>query len=184
MAARADLVSALAARALDARRVGVDGPDAAGKTTLADELAEALARRDVGVMRIRLDDFLRPETERYRAGRESPEGYYRDSFDHERFRAAVLAEAATTVIADGVFLLRPELRDLWDLTVFLSVAEDEILRRAAHRDGPRLGADLTRLYRRRYLPAQRAYEERVRPTDRADVVVDNTDPARPRVGRM
>jgi uridine kinase len=180
---RRELIENLAERAFRSRLVGIDGPDAAGKTTLADELARSLSRRGIGVGRVSLDDFLRPEAERYRAGRESPEGYYRDSFDHDRFRAAVCAEAADVVVADGIFLLRPELRDLWDLTVFVTVEEDEILRRAARRDGPKLGADLERLYRRRYLTAQRSYRETVGPEALADIVIDNTDPMRPRLKR-
>lgn len=180
---RPGLVETLAARAEGARRVAIDGPDASGKTTLANELARALASRAVGVGRVSLDDFLRPEAERYRAGRESPEGYYRDSFDHGRFCAAVVAETGAIVIADGIFLLRPEFRDLWDLTIFLDVPEDEILRRAQRRDGANLGAELQRLYRCRYLPAQRRYREAVRPEELADFVVDNTDPAWPLLRR-
>ena len=169
---------ALAARASDARRLAVDGPDAAGKTTLADELAASLASDGDTVVRISTDDFLRPPEERYRLGEESPEGYYRDSFDHGRFRDAVTA-ARRRVIADGVFLQRLELAGLWDFTIFLAVGEEEILRRAARRDAERFGDGDVGRYRRRYLPAQRAYAEQMRPAESADVVVDNTDPARP-----
>ena len=63
----------------------------------------------------------------------------------------------------------------------MAVDEGEILRRAARRDGPKLGAALERLYRCRYLPAQRRYREAVRPDELADVVIDNTDPTRPRL---
>jgi uridine kinase len=59
-------------------RVGVDGVDAAGKTTLADGLAAHVP----GAERLSADDFLRAPEERYRQGRESPQGYYEDSFDH------------------------------------------------------------------------------------------------------
>jgi MoxR-like ATPase len=72
-----DLVQQLAAtvvdRAADRDRVlvWIDGPDAAGKTTLADRLAGALPGP---VRRISADDFLRPRDERYRRGELSPEG--------------------------------------------------------------------------------------------------------------
>ncbi len=154
-------------------RVAVDGVDAAGKTTLADELA-----RRLGAVRLSADDFLRPSEERYRRGRESPEGYYLDSFDHDRLRRAVLAERAL-VIVDGIFLLRPELNDLWDFRIFLHVGPEEAMRRGVERDG----ADTEPLYRRRYAPGQRIYLETVRPRELADVVVDNTDPEWPRLSR-
>ena len=157
-------------------RVAVDGPDAAGKTTLADELASALARRGRVAARISADDFLRPPAERYRLGRESPEGYYRDSFDLPALRYAVVASHGL-VLVDGIFLLRPELDDLWNFRIVVAVGEEEALRRGIARDGAATG----RLYRVRYLPGQRLYAERVGPRDRADVVVENDDPARPRL---
>jgi uridine kinase len=41
-------------------RVGLDGRSAAGKTTLADAVADALRRRRRDVLRASLDDFQRP----------------------------------------------------------------------------------------------------------------------------
>jgi len=38
-------------------------------------------------------------------------------------------------------------------------------------------------YRTRYLPAERLYEQQVRPADSADVIMDNTAPAAPVVLR-
>jgi uridine kinase len=153
-------------------RVAVDGVDAAGKTTLADELVARLP----SCVRICADSFLRPPAERHRRGRDSPEGYYLDSFDYERLRKAVLGEPRSTVV-DGIFLLRPELNDLWDFRIFLHVELEEALRRGVARDGPQT----ERLYRKRYLPAQRAYLDGVRPAKLADVVFDNADPRRPRL---
>jgi uridine kinase len=154
-------------------RVAVDGPDAAGKTTLADELAAAIGP---DVSRIEADRFLRPAAERYRRGRESPEGYYLDSFDDRALRAAV-ERAEGPAIVDGIFLFRPQLDDLWSFRIFISVSPEESLRRGVARDGE----ETERLYRVRYLPGQRLYQVSVRPKDRADVVVDNEDPARPSI---
>jgi uridine kinase len=173
---RSALLDALAERAGPARRLGIDGPDAAGKSTLAAELAAALAGHGAEVTVVGLDAFLRPAEERYRLGPESPEGYFLDSSDLPAFRRAVLA-APGVVVAEGVFLLRAELAGLWDFTVFLDVREDEIVRRAEMRDSHL--ADVAARYRRRYLPAQRAYRDATRPHERADVVIDNNDPARP-----
>jgi uridine kinase len=151
-------------------RVAIDGVDAAGKTTLADELAARVPRAE----RLSADDFLRPADDRYRQGRVSPVGYYEDSFDHTRLRRSVLA-ANTLLLVDGIFLLRPELNDLWEFRIFVHVEPEESIRRGVARDGP----ETEELYRRRYAPGQRLYLEAVRPAELADVVVDNTDVERP-----
>jgi uridine kinase len=193
-------------------RVAVDGPDAAGKTTLAGELAGRLAgKRDV--IRASIDGFHRPRAERYRRGDLSPEGAYHDTFDYDavravlldplgpggsrRYRTAVfdhrsdapagppprLAPAAAVLLFDGVFLLRPQLRDGWDIAIFVDADPDEVLRRALVRDTQLMGAPdrIRERYRRRYLPAQRLYRADASPEASADVVIDNTDPVRPRV---
>lgn len=72
-------------------RAAIDGIDAAGKTTLADELAAVLAARGRRVVRVSLDDFHRPRAERYaRYGALSPVGFYEDAFDFPALWAAVL----------------------------------------------------------------------------------------------
>ena len=179
-----DLVQRLTAAVVDipATRdrvlVGIDGPDAAGKTTLADRLADALPGP---VLRISADDFLRPRQERYRRGQLSPEGYSRDSVDLEAFADACLTAAATTVVADGIFLLRPELRDLWTRSVHLRVSEEETLRRARVRDVELFGSveEVERRYRARYLPGQALYRAEADPESHADVLVDNEVVAAP-----
>jgi uridine kinase len=177
---RERVIERLAERSLTAARIAVDGPDAAGKTTLADELAAALRRRGSDVSGVSIDDYLRSPAERYRLGRDSPEGYYRDSFDLDGLRRAVLT-STSRVVVEGVFLLRPELADLWDLRIYVDCGVDEILRRAAVRDSALLGDRLEALYRARYLPAQDRYRAELDPQARADVVVDNTDYRRPRL---
>src|SRR5437763_3560056 len=69
-------------------RVAIDGPDAAGKTTLADELAAGLRGRGREAIRASIDGFHRPRAARYRRGPDSPEGYYEDSFDYAAPRGA------------------------------------------------------------------------------------------------
>jgi uridine kinase len=74
-------------------RVGIDGVDGAGKTTLADTLApligDALAP-PARAVRASIDDFHRPRADRYRLGRDSPEGYYQDAFDIDTARRVLL----------------------------------------------------------------------------------------------
>ncbi|WP_433088068.1 cytidylate kinase family protein [Dactylosporangium sp. CA-052675] len=145
-------------------RVAVDGPPAAGKTTLADELAVVLRARGRDVIRATIDDFLFPRARRYLRGEYSAEGCYFDAHDYDgltrvlldplgpggdrRFRHAVYDHATDTarsapvatapadavLIFDGVFLLRPELIGRWDLRVFVSADLDKTVDRAVIRE--------------------------------------------------
>jgi uridine kinase len=73
-------------------RVGLDGPSAAGKTTLADALAEmvrSISKRPV--IRASIDDFHRPG-HRFRSmrGEWTTRSYYDESYDYLAFRDFVL----------------------------------------------------------------------------------------------
>jgi uridine kinase len=71
-------------------RVAVDGPPAAGKTTLADELSQFLRTRDREVIRASLESFHLPRAQRYGRGEFSPEANYHDSFDYDTLRRVLL----------------------------------------------------------------------------------------------
>ena len=167
---RCELLRALALRisrveASHPVRVAIDGVDGAGKTTLADELVEAVAERGQPVIRASVDDFHHPAARRYRAGRESAEGYFRDSFDLEALQARLLgplgpsgnrcfrprafdyrtdsrveppvqhAAVDSVLLFDGVFLLRPELHGAFELVIFLTVPFEVSVARMVSRDG-------------------------------------------------
>lgn len=192
-------------------RVAVDGPDAAGKTELADELAALMRAEGTEVVRASVDDFHRPRAERHARGPESPEGYYRDSFNHEEMLACLLdplgpggsrvyriacfdsskdkplrpepavAKQDAVLLADGVFLLRPELREAWDFTVFVAASVEVTLQRARQRDAGLFGSEeaVERRYRSRYIPGQELYLAEAHPHLMADAVVLNDDPSVP-----
>ncbi len=164
-------------------RVAIDGVDAAGKTTLADELVAPIGHFRRPVRRVSVDDFLNPAEIRYRRGRESPEGFYRDSFDHRAIIAAVSADGAAggIVLADGIFLLRPELRGQWDFSIFVRASFAVTVARAVARDGARLGGAeaAEALYSRRYVAGQQLYFADAQPEQHASVIVDNDDLERP-----
>jgi uridine kinase len=163
-------------------RVAIDGPDAAGKSTLTAELEALIAGSGRSVSRVAADDFLRPPEERYRQGRDSPEGYYADSFDHAALAAAV-ERVEGIVLVDGIFLLRPELNRLWTFRVFVAVSEEESLRRGVERDSALhpTREEAERLYRTRYLAGQRLYAAEAGPREAADAILWNEDPASPRL---
>lgn len=191
-------------------RVAVDGPPAAGKTTLADELAVVLRDQGRDVIRATIDDFLFPRPQRYPRGEYSAEGCYYDTHDNEalkrvlldplgpggdrRFQHAVYdrtadaalsppvttAPADAVLVFDGVFLLRPELIDRWDLRIFVSTAPEKTVDRAVIRE-ERVSTrvDVERRWRERYIPSQQLYFATARPTWHADIVVHNDEPQRP-----
>ena len=97
---------------------------------------------------------------------------------------ATTAPADAVLLFDGVFLLRPELIHRWDLRIFVSVPFEQTVDRARDR-GPALAgstADTTeieRSWRNRYIPSQQLYFATARPTDHADIIVNNDQPQRP-----
>ena len=191
-------------------RVGVDGPPAAGKTTLADELAVVLRAQGRHVIRATIEGFLFPRAHRYRRGEYSAEGCYLDNHDYDALNRVLLdplgpdgdrrvqlavydrntdtmlcppvtrAPDDAVLVFDGVFLLRPELADRWDLRIFVSTAFEETVDRARIREeGVMSAADVERRWRERYIPSQQLYLAAARPTDRADIIVHNDQPQQP-----
>lgn len=188
-------------------RVGVDGFSASGKSTLADELAAAVTEHGRTCFRADLDDFKRPRAERH----PGPEGFYRDAFDLDAIRMLLLSPlgpdgdrqvrlrffdqqaqrpfpievqsvpADAVVIADGAYLLRPELRDQWDFRIFVEIDFDLVLARGTARDVAWMDSEqaAAEQYRGYYIPAERLYDAEVDPRTHADVVVDNRTVADP-----
>ncbi len=91
------------------------------------------------------------------------------------------APADAVLVFDGVFVLRPKLNDRWDLRILVSAAFAEGLDRARTRDMTLFGSasEVERCHRQRYGPSQQYYFDAVRPTDQADIIVHNDDPAHP-----
>ena len=150
-------------------RVAIDGPDAAGKSTFADELCWPIESAGRSVVRVTIDGFLRPRRERSEGNAQSAGGYYREAFDCDEFVRLVMAplrhggsrtirqaacdyradirtvgepllvEDDAVVIVDGVFLQRPAFRGDWDVVIYVQVSEEETLARARIRDAELFG---------------------------------------------
>jgi uridine kinase len=190
-------------------RVAIDGVSAAGKTTLADELAELVRELGRPVIRASVDDFHNVPSIRWARGRESAEGFYLDTFNYESFRSQLLdplgpagnrryrtgvqdgatdlsrpiesAPPEAMLICDCIFAFRPELDDCWDFRVFVDVDHEETLTRAIQRDSAWMGtpSELEARYRQRYIPAEKHYLATVQPEKLADIVIDNRNPDAP-----
>ena len=172
---RQELIASLASRIVSLTpphptRVAIDGVDAAGKTTLADELATCIKAVGRPIVRASIDGFHNPATTRRRRGPLSPVGYFEDSFNYEAlldsllqplgpggsrevrravfdFRTDTAVDAGAERVAsdavllfDGVFLLRPELRGHFDFSVFLRADFSVTTARAEQRDGKLFGS--------------------------------------------
>ncbi|MEV6239209.1 uridine kinase [Lentzea sp. NPDC051838] len=179
--------------------VAVDGVDGAGKTTFCDHLAAVLRARGREVVRASVDDFHHPRAVRWQKGKTSPEGFFLDSFDHERFAEYLLvpfvagqpfrrashdlatdeyvdapfetAPPSALLLVDGIFLHRDELVDHWDFSVFLDVEFAVSVGRMALRDGSPSDPDDPR--NRRYVEGQKLYFAKCDPARRADLVLDH-----------
>jgi uridine kinase len=190
--------------------IAVDGVDGSGKTTVAGRLAGAIEAAGRPAVIVHEDDFLAPRETRYRLGRDSPEGFFRDSYDlgaliehvldplrpggDRRVRRRIFDHRTDTpidasveempvdivIIVEGMFLHRDELVDRWDWSVFLDVPFAETARRMALRDGTHPDPEHPTM--RRYVEGQRIYLATCRPRGRATVVMDNTSPV-PSEGR-
>jgi len=188
-------------------RVAIDGVDGVGKTRLADELVNPVESQGRPVIRASIDGFHNPRSVRYRLGRTSPEGYFRDSFNCAALTSVLLAplgpggtrlyrravfdyridsELATPLetasqdailLFDGVFLHRPELLSYWDLSIFLDAPFEVTIARAAGRDGS--SPDVNAPENRRYVEGQQLYLRTCEPRRAASIVIDNQDLASP-----
>jgi uridine kinase len=184
--------------------VAIDGPTAAGKSTFADDLAEAVRKKGHDVFRASIDDFLKPRAVRYEQGRDSAKGRYEDAYDYSVFRRVLIepfgmngstgfvtaawdedrdrqiepkwlsGPVDAMLIVDGSYLNRPELRGLWNASIWLDADARVRDRRMRER-----GIEPATPRAERYAGAQKLYEK-TKPRDAATIIVDNTDPDLPR----
>ncbi|NYI40123.1 hypothetical protein [Demequina lutea] len=190
-------------------RIGIDGPDGSGKTTLRQELAEVLRGRGFDVIEASLDDFHRPRVVRYAMGRDSWEGYWAAAFDYETLTSDLLtplgprgtlryrtkahdletdtpveegwleADPHAILLIDGVLIQRREVISNLNCAIYLDVPFEETYQRLAVRNG--FPADPEAPSNLRYTETQRHYQRTCTPVERAGIVVDNTDPGNPSI---
>jgi len=90
----------------------------------------------------------------------------------------VTAPVDAVLVVDGIFLHRPELRDLWDWSVWLDAPFDVTFARMAERDGT--DPDPAAPSNTRYRAGQEIYLREADPRAAATAVVDNSDVRHPR----
>ncbi|WP_228288233.1 cytidylate kinase family protein [Thermosipho ferrireducens] len=141
----------------------MDGVDASGKTTLAEELAKELESSKRPIIRASIDGFHNSKSIRYAKGEDSPEGYYYNSFNYKALVKVLLkplssgkllyktsvfdyktdsnvespfqqAASNSILIMEGVFLFRPELVNYWDIKIFVDADFKVTVERAVKRN--------------------------------------------------
>jgi uridine kinase len=183
--------------------VAVDGLDGAGKTVFADALAAQLGIGHRAVFRASIDDFHWPRARRYARGRDSAEGFYLDSYDYETFKRVLVGPFRTgwigsfvlrafdlgrdvpfepvwssgpkdaILVVDGIFLNRPELRGLWNFSIWLDVDPGIAAARVTARDAEDFEHELANP--ERYSGGQKIYLDEVIPREAATAIIDNND---------
>jgi uridine kinase len=188
--------------------VAVDGLDGAGKTRFADALAAQLGVGHRAVFRASIDDFHQSRARRYARGRDSAEGFYRDSFDYPTFKR-MLTEPFRTgwigsfnlrafdlkrdipfepkwssgpedalLVVDGIFLNRPELRGIWNYSIWLEVDPETASARVKARDAEEFEHDIANP--ERYTGGQELYLSEARPIEAGSAIIDNNDYEHPK----
>jgi uridine kinase len=154
--------------------VGIDGLGGAGKSTLAQRLADK-----IGCVRVvHVDDFARPgvpgwEQARFerevaqplRSGREGR--YQRWDWDSDTGAEWHTVPVDSVVVVEGVSSTRAEVAVPWSLTVWVDTPPDVRLARGVERDGEALRAQWEQVW----MPEEDAYIDAQSPHLRADLLV-------------
>jgi uridine kinase len=164
--------------------IAIDGHGAAGKSTIAEAVAQA-----TGAALVHTDDFFQATPPR--VARLALADYYDwprlriqaleplrarlgavfRRFDWERgsgLDGTVTVEPSDLILVEGVYSAAPELRDLVDRSVFVDTPEQERLRRLRGRVKPEEWDD-------QWLLAERAYFGVIRPPASFDLIVSGAD---------
>ena len=176
--------------------VAIDGLGGAGKSYLAGALANELrTHRNVEVAIVHGDDFFLPSERRsFPPAKQKPIGadfdwrrlveqvvdplrrgqdarYQVYDWDRDALAAWLTIPAGALVLIEGVYMLRPELRDLYDLRVWVDCPRQIRLARGIARDGeawrPRWEQD--------WMPSEDRYVAECQPIAIADVVVSGKE---------
>lgn len=165
--------------------VAIDGMAASGKSTLAARLAKEFS----GSV-IHMDDFFLPARLRTPERLALPGG----NVHYERFEAEVTGslgrgedfeygvfdcsrmeitesrhiKGGGLVIVEGAYCLRPDLRGIYDMKIFVKISGAQQMERIIKRNGP----EKAEMFRERWIPMEEAYFEAFSIEQSADVVIE------------
>ena len=176
--------------------IGIDGGGGSGKTTYAYKLQ----RQVKGSIIVHLDEFIHKRVVRYNEEYEEWYCYYHLQWRYDYLIQKLLQPLKSglavnekievynketdsyilreieipvgkTVIIEGVFLQRPELRPYFETVIYLDVDQETRLKRISDRD-TYLGSkeEIALRYEKRYFPAEEKYIEQCNPLALADLI--------------
>ncbi len=170
-----------------APRIGIDGPGASGKSTLAAGLAEALPR----AVLVEGDDFYRPESDSKRSEVEVaglfdlprltsqvliPHSLGKDlQYQRYSWESGVLGDwvrndSSGPLIVEGIYSTHRTLRDFYDLRIWVTAPRAVRLARGIERDGEEARSRWVDVW----MPAEDRYTTDQAPQDHAHLVLDGT----------
>ena len=176
--------------------IGIDGLGGSGKTMYAYKLQQQLE----GSVILHLDDFVHKKEVRYNENYEEWYCYYHLQWRYDYLIQKLLLPlksgldvnetievynretdsymlrkieipVGTSVIVEGVFLQRPELRPYFETVVYLELDKETRLKRISDRDiymGNK--EEIALKYEQRYFPAEEKYIEQCNPLALADII--------------
>ncbi len=164
--------------------IGIDGPCGAGKTTLANKLADFY-----GVQIVHMDDFFLPPSLRSVERLEEPGG----NIHYERFCEEVVSKVklsqafkyrvfscrkmdfhgeaeisnSNLLIVEGSYSLHPLFEEIYDIKIFCDIDLKEQKRRIISRNG----MDLYRNFEIKWIPMEKKYFKEFNIEERCDYVL-------------
>ena len=180
-----------------AKSIGITGHTGSGKTLFARDVARVIESEGRKAAVVALESFVKnglTVEEMSSTGfwaAEKPLDQIQRTFDVPRLVETVIephrlgrdvsvgsdgarieVPADAVLVLQGLFLLHPSVRTSLEKTIHLEVSEGASLRRIAGRDARRNGPESLLAVRRHHLPTQRAFDEVVKPSEHADLVLD------------
>jgi uridine kinase len=179
--------------------IGIAGGTGCGKTTVVNQIIEQLPSNEVGIIsqdsyyrdlsglsfeertRINFDhpraidfELLETHLRELKAGNPIQQPVY--SFvDHNRTRQRIETHPRKVMIIEGILIMtQPEIRDMFDIKIFVHADSDERLIRRLKRDITERGRDLSEVLERYQNTLKPMHDQFIEPTKEfADIIIPN-----------
>lgn len=179
--------------------IGIAGGTGCGKTTVVNQIIEQLPSNEVGIIsqdsyyrdlshlsyeersRINFDhpraidfELLEAHLRELKAGNPVQQPVY--SFvDHNRTRQTTMTFPRKVMIIEGILIMaQPEIRDMFDIKIYVHADSDERLIRRLKRDICERGRDLSEVLERYQNTLKPMHDQFIEPTKEfADIIIPN-----------